>query len=252
MATQRVTTMGAVPAMYEIIAAQTGVFDVKLRFAFSAGAATKRATFDAVQARFGLPLRQVYGSTEAIMVSCNNSADADASWASVGKPAGDAQVKLAAAEGDLGPGVGELLLKSSSLMQGYLGDPTANAQAFEEGWFRSGDLASLDEEGRIFIRGRSKLLIEVSGYKIDPIEVEDVIGTHPAIAEIAIDGIADPRTGNRLRAYVVRRADIGEDEIIRHARAKLSVQKVPAEIAFIDALPRSPTGKLLRARLREL
>ena len=104
---------------------------------------------------------------------------------------------------------------------------------------------------QIFIKGRSKLLIEVSGYKIDPIEVEDALAAHPAIAESAVAGIPDPRSGNRLRAYVVRRSDVSEDEIIRHVRARLSVQKVPAEIAFLDALPKSPTGKILRARLKD-
>jgi long-chain acyl-CoA synthetase len=198
-------------------------------------------------------LRQAYGSTEAIMISHNDSADADATWASVGRAAGDAQVRLAPYETEFGPDVGELMVKSSSVMSGYLGDAAANSQAFDsDGWFRTGDLASLDADGRIFIRGRSKLLIEVSGYKIDPIEVEDILAAHPAIAESAVAGIPDPRSGNRLRAYVVRSADVSEDEIIRHARARLSVQKVPAEIAFLDALPRSPTGKLLRARLREL
>lgn len=252
MVRQRVTLMGVVPAMYDIIAAQQGDVDLKLRIAFSGGAALKRSTFDAVKARFGITLRQAYGSTEAIMVSHNNAADAEATWTTVGRPAGDAQVRIAPMDTGLGDDVGELLIRSSSLMQGYLGDPAANADAFDDGWFRSGDLASLDEEGRITIRGRSKLLIEVSGYKIDPIEVEDALAAHPAVAELAIAGIPDPRNGNRLRAYVVRRDKVSEDEIVRYARARLSSQKVPTEIAFLDALPRSPTGKLLRAKLLEL
>lgn len=252
MTRQNVSFMGAVPAMYEILAAQTGNFNLKLRLAFSGGAALKRPIFDAVRDRLGTTLRQAYGSTEAIMFSHNNSADADTTWASVGKPAGDAVVRIAPFNTELGHDVGELELKSSSLMAGYLGDAAANAQAFDDGWFRTGDLASLDEEGRIVIRGRSKLLIEVSGFKIDPIEVEDTLSNLPAIAEAAVAGIPEARNGNRLVAYVVRDADISADEIIRHAREKLSVQKVPSEIAFVDALPRSPTGKLLRARLKEL
>jgi acyl-CoA synthetase (AMP-forming)/AMP-acid ligase II len=248
----RVTLMGAVPAMYEIIAAQQGDFDLKLRLAFSGGAALKRAAFEAVRERFGITLRQAYGSTEAIMVSHNNSADPDSTWASVGPPAGDAEVRIAPMDTALGEGVGELLIRSSSVMQGYLGDPDANAQSFDDGWFRSGDLASLDEEGRIYIRGRSKLLIEVSGYKIDPIEVEDTLAAHPAVAELAVAGVPDPRNGNRLRVYVVRKSDVSEDEIVRFARARLSSQKVPSEVAFLDALPRSPTGKLLRTKLQEI
>jgi long-chain acyl-CoA synthetase len=247
-----VTFMGAVPAMYEIIAAQAGDFDLRLRLAFSGGAALKRPVFDAVRDRLGITLRQAYGSTEAIFVSYNDSADPEASWASVGRPAGDAVVRIAPIETELGPHVGELEIRSSSVMQGYLGDTGANAGAFDDGWFRSGDLALLDDAGRIVIKGRSKLLIEVSGYKVDPIEVEETLTDLPAIAEAAVAGRPDPRNGNRLVAFVVRDAEITADDIIRHARARLSVQKVPVEIAFVDALPRSPTGKLLRARLKDL
>ncbi|MEO7221241.1 MAG: class I adenylate-forming enzyme family protein, partial [Devosia sp.] len=252
MVAHRVTMMGAVPAMYEIIAAQKGDFELSLRLAFSGGAALKRPVFESVRHQFGIALRQAYGSTEAIFVSQNDATDPDATWASVGQPAGDAEVRIAPMDTPFGQGAGELLIRSSSLMQGYLDEPAANAGAFDNGWFRSGDLASLDEEGRIYIKGRSKLLIEVSGYKVDPIEVEDVLGGHPAVAELAVAAVPDPRTGNRLRAYVVKKDDVSEHEIIRYARGRLSSQKVPSEITFVDALPRSPTGKLLRTKLAGL
>lgn len=252
MVAHKATFIGAVPAMYEIMSAPTGDFDLKLRLAFSGGAALKRPIFEAMRTRFGVTLRQAYGSTEAIMVSHNDSADADASWASVGRPAGDAEVRIAPFATEYGADVGELEIRSASLMQGYLADPAANAQAFDDGWFRSGDLAMLDEEGRIVIRGRSKLLIEVSGFKIDPIEVEETLMALPTVADVAVAGRPDARSGNRLVAYVVRESAVSEDDLIRYARQMLSVQKVPAEIAFIDALPRSPTGKLLRAKLKEL
>jgi acyl-CoA synthetase (AMP-forming)/AMP-acid ligase II len=252
MVRDRVTFMGAVPAMYEIIAGQAGAFDLTVRLAFSGGAALKRPIFEAVRERLGITLRQSYGSTEAIFVSHNSSADPDTTWATVGRPAGDAKVRIAPMDTELGPGVGELEIKSSSVMPGYLNEPGANAGAFDDGWFRSGDLALLDDAGRIVIKGRSKLLIEISGYKVDPIEVEDALADLPAVAEAAVAGVPDPRNGNRLVAFVVRQSEITADDIIRHARARLSVQKVPVEIAFVDALPRSPTGKLLRARLTEL
>lgn len=250
ISTNNVTMMGAVPAMYEIIAGHSGNVDIpKLRFAFSGGAALKRPIFDAMRARLGITLRQAYGSSEAIFVAQNNSADPDADWTSVGPPAGDAEVRIAPFESELGPEVGELLVRSSSLMQGYLGDAAANAASFEDGWFRSGDLASLDASGNITIRGRSKLLIEVSGYKIDPIEVEDSLAAHPSVSEAAVIGIPDKGTGNRLRAYVVRDGQVSPDDLIRHVRSRLSPQKAPEEIEFVDALPKSPTGKLLRSRL---
>lgn len=252
MVRDRATFMGAVPAMYDILAGQTGEFDLRLRLAFAGGAALKRSTFEGVRERFGLELRQSYGSTETIFVSHNSADDPDATWASVGRPAGDAEVRISPAETDLGAGVGELEIRSSSVMQGYLDQPGTNADAFNDGWFRSGDLALLDEDGRIVIKGRSKLLIEVSGYKVDPIEVEDTLIGLPAVAEAAVAGVPDPRNGNRLVAFVVRGADVSADDIIRHARERLSAQKVPVEIAFVDALPRSSTGKLLRAKLRNL
>ena len=252
MEAHKVTFMGAVPAMYEIIAGQKGDFDLRMRLAFSGGAALKRPIFEAVRDRFGISLRQSYGSTEAIFVAHNASADPDASWASVGTPAGDAEVRIAPFATEFGPDVGELEIRSSSMMQGYLDDASANAQAFDSGWFRSGDLAALDDEGRIVIRGRSKLLIEVSGYKIDPIEVEETLAALSTVAEAAVIGVPDPRSGNRLRAYVARASDVSADDLIRYARERLSIQKVPAEIAFVDALPRSPTGKLLRGKLLDL
>jgi long-chain acyl-CoA synthetase len=251
IAARRVSFMGAVPAMYEIIVGGGPVDPLPLRLAFSGGAALKRPIFEAVRDRLGITLRQDYGSTEAIMVSHNNAADPDATWASVGPPAPGVEVRLAPVETDLGPGVGELLIRTPSMMQGYLNDPAATASAFEDGWFRSGDLASLDAEGRITIRGRSKLLIEVSGYKIDPLEVEEALAAAPAIAEAAVMGRPDPRAGNRLVAFVVRRGDITADEVLRHARTALSAHKVPTEIAFVDALPRTQEGKLLRGRLGE-
>lgn len=252
MVRERVTFMGAVPAMFEIITGQAGSFDLGLRMAVSGGVALKRPVFEAVRERLGVPLRQSYGSTEASMVAHNDSADPDSSWASVGRPAGDAEVRISVFDTEFGPSVGEMEVRSSSLMQGYLHDDAANAEAFDEGWFRTGDLASLDEEGRIFIRGRSKLLIEVSGYKIDPIEVEETLMTLPAVADAAVAGLPDGRNGNRLIAFVVKEADISAEELIRYAQKTLSVQKVPTEVAFIDALPRSSAGKVLRARLREL
>ncbi|RMI30535.1 class I adenylate-forming enzyme family protein [Nocardia stercoris] len=252
MVGERVTFMGAVPAMYEILAGQAGSFDLKLRLAFCGGVALQRPVFDLVRERLGVTLRQDYGSTEVSMFSHNDSADPDATWASVGKPAGDGEVRIVAFDTEFGPSVGEMEVRSSSLMRGYLGDAAATAAAFDGDWFRTGDLASLDEEGRIFVRGRSKLLIEVSGYKIDPIEVEETLMTLPAVTEAAVTGLPDRRNGNRLIAFVVTGDEVSADDLIRYARERLSVQKVPTEIAFVDALPRSPAGKVLRARLRDL
>lgn len=247
---EKVTMMGAVPAMYEVLAATPGSDRLgTMRLAFSGGAALKHSTYEQFRDRFGVRIRQDYGSTEAIMVAHNDAADVDRLWNSVGRPVGDAQVRIAPVGGE--PDTGELLVKSSSLASGYLGDEEASA-AFADGWFRSGDLARLDGDGNLFIIGRIKLLIEVSGFKIDPIEVEDVLQLHPAVAEAVIVGTRPaPNADQRLKAFVVRKQDVSSEELIRFLRERLSVQKVPTLIAFRDELPKSSAGKVLRGQLSE-
>lgn len=249
---ERVTVMGAVPAMYDVLAGAPGEAGLEtMRLAFSGGAGLKRASYDRFRERFGVTLRQAYGSTEALMVSHNDAADIDGLWASVGKPAGDAEVRINS-EGGLAPGAGELMVRSSSLTSGYLGEAEANAASFRDGWLRTGDIARLDEDGNVFILGRSKLLIEVSGFKVDPIEVEETLQLHPAVAEAAVVGVRlSPHADLRLKAYVVRHQEVAPEQLIRFLRERLSAHKVPALIEFRDALPRSSAGKVMRGRLSE-
>ena len=253
IAGERVTVMGAVPAMYGTLAGVGGEARFgSMRLAFSGGAALTRPVFDAMRERFGVTLRQSYGSTESIMFSHNDAADAEASRASVGRPAGDGEARLMPMETGLGDDVGELLVRSSSVMQAYLGDAAATAATFVDGWLRTGDLARIDAEGRITIVGRSKLLIEVTGFKIDPLEVEAALATHPAVAEAAVVGYRpSPQADQRLKAFVVRSGEVSEDGIVAYLRGRLSAQKVPTLIEFIDEMPRSSAGKILRSRLTE-
>ncbi|MHB1104612.1 MAG: class I adenylate-forming enzyme family protein [Devosia sp.] len=248
---ERVTVIGAVPAMYEAIVSATGDFDLGTnRLTFSGGAALKRGTYEQFRERFGIRIRQDYGSTEATMVSHNDAHDIDRIWDSVGKPAGGAQARIAPMDDGFGAEVGELMIRSSSMMCGYLDEGQINAAAFSDGWLMSGDLARLDDEGNIFIMGRSKLLIEVSGFKIDPIEVEDILQQHPAVAEAAVVGVHDTRCGElRLKAFIVRSDDVSPEVLIRYLRQHLSAQKVPTLIEFRDELPRSSAGKMMRSLL---
>lgn len=250
---ERVTVMGAVPAMYEVLAATPGSGALgAMRLAFSGGAALKRSTFDQFRDRFGITIRQAYGSTEAIMVSHNDADDVERLWNSVGRPAGDAQVRIAPLDTVDAPDMGELMVRSSSLTSGYLGEDDVNDAAFAGGWFRTGDLARLDSEGNLFILGRIKLLIEVSGFKIDPIEVEDVLQLHPAVAEAVVVGVRVARNAEqRLKAFVVRKDRVSSEDLIRFLRERLSVQKVPTLMEFRDELPKSSAGKVLRGQLSE-
>lgn len=245
IAQERPSVMGAVPAMYETLAGARGDHDLgSLRLAFSGGAALRRPTFEAFRERFGVALRQDYGSTEALMVA-HNGDDPDRLWDSVGRPCGDARATIAPGADDRG--VGELMLKSSSMTAGYLGKDSA--ETFHDGWLMTGDLARIDGEGRLFIVGRTKLLIEVQGYKIDPLEVEDVLGRHPAVAEAAVIGVRDRLSEQRLKAIVVRTGEVSDDALVRYLRERLSAHKVPTLIEFRDRLPKSPVGKVLRGSL---
>lgn len=254
IASERVTVMGAVPAMYGTLAGIGG--DVRfdaMRLAFSGGAALTRPIFDAMRERFGVTLRQSYGSTESIMFSHNDADDPENNWESVGRPAGDGEARLIPMDTVLGDEVGELIVRSSSVMQGYLGDDDATRATFIDGWLRTGDLARIDAAGQITIVGRTKLLIEVSGYKIDPLEVEAALVTHPAVAEAVVVGYRpSPQADQRLKAFVVRRADVSEDAILAFLRSRLSVQKVPTLVEFIDEMPKSSAGKILRGKLAEM
>jgi acyl-CoA synthetase (AMP-forming)/AMP-acid ligase II len=246
---ERVSFMGAVPTMYETLLGAKGVERLPLRLAFCGGAALSRELFERFRDRFGVSLRQSYGSTEAIFVAHNDADDADATWNSVGRPAGDARATVALVP-ELGEGIGELLLQSSSMTEGYLDDPSANAASFEDGWLKTGDLGRMAPDGSISITGRSKLLIEVGGYKIDPLEVEDVLRRHPAVDEAVVLAVRDGSYGGpRLKAVIVPSDDVSADELTRHLRERLSAQKVPALFEFRTDLPKSSAGKILRSQI---
>ncbi len=249
---EKVSVMGAVPAMYETLAAAQGAFDLSsIRLSFSGGAALSRETFETCRDRLGLTLRQAYGLTETLMVAHNDSSDVEGSWQSVGRPAGDAQAKIDFSEKGLAPGIGELLIKSSSLMSMYLNEDSETKACLSDGWLRTGDLARLDSEGNLYIVGRLKLLIEILGFKVDPIEVEQVLMEHEKIAEAVVSGVeGDARAGRRLKAFIVpKNGGITPEDLRRFLGKRLSTHKVPTLFEFRDELPKSSAGKVLRGQL---
>jgi long-chain acyl-CoA synthetase len=253
LAEEKVTILPGVPFMFDTLAGATDAVDLSaIRLAYSAGVALKREIFDKARARFGFTVRQAYGCTEAAHVAFNRAEDPEPIWDSVGQPVGDTQVEVVPSDNPLGPEYGELVFSSASLTRGYLGQESLNAQAFAGGRFHTGDLGRIDPDGNIFIKGRSKLIIEVAGHKVDPLEVEEVLLMHPAVAEAVVVGLPDPRTGEqRLKAAIVRAGEIAPDALIGFARERLSAQKVPALVEFRDEIPKSATGKILRGKLIE-
>ena len=131
-------------------------------------------------------------------------------------------------------------------------EPDATAEAFDDGWFRTGDIAEIDEEGFVFIKDRLKDMIISGGENIYPAELENVILAHASVNEVAVIGLADDKWGEIACAIVVgNEQEAGEQELIAHCEAKLSRFKLPKRVIFIDEIPRNPAGKVLKRVLRE-
>ncbi len=150
--------------------------------------------------------------------------------------------------------VGELRAKGPQIMKGYWNKPEETAKAFSKGWLCTGDLGYMDENGMVYFVDRLKDVIKVSGFQVWPMEVEDVLCSHPAVLEAAVVGIPDEYHGEVPKAYVVLKSNykgkVTEDELIKYCEEKLAKYKVPKKIEFLNELPKTPSGKILRRELR--
>jgi len=138
------------------------------------------------------------------------------------------------------------------VMKGYLGKPAETAETLRGGWLHSGDIGYRDADGYLYVADRVKDMINVSGFKVYPREVEEVLFAHPAVREAAVLGLPDAVKGEVVRACVVLRdgQDASADELIALCRERIAPYKVPAVVEFLSALPKSPTGKILKKELR--
>jgi long-chain acyl-CoA synthetase len=227
----------------------------RMRLCFTAGAALPRESFDAFAARFGVPVRQLYGCSEAGSVTVNLDPDPVATAATVGRPMRDVRLTVRGPDGAPAPPgtTGEVSFTSPTLAAGYLGAPSESSSRFSDGWFTPGDLGHLDDEGRLTITGRTTLFISTGGYKVDPVEVEDVLRRHPAVADVVVVGAPGPLGGELVKAVVVVAGSPDEADLRRElvglCGEHLAVHKVPRVVEFLPELPRSPLGKLLRKDL---
>lgn len=175
--------------------------------------------------------------------------------ASAGRPAIGVDVRIL---GDVGspvePGeIGEICLRGEQIMTGYFGNPAATAEVMKDGWFHTGDLAVTDEEGYIFIVDRKKEMIISGGYNVYPREVEEALYKHPAVRECAVIGVPDPTWGEAVKAVVALRPGVAAtaEESIEYCRGLLAGYKKPRSVDFLDDLPKSPNGKILKKELRK-
>jgi acyl-CoA synthetase (AMP-forming)/AMP-acid ligase II len=228
----------------------------KVRGAFSAAAPLGEAVANALFERLGFRVSQAYGMTEVSGASHLGPMTPDAiKPASGGRlmPNVECRVVDTATGADLGPGEqGEILLRGPIVMRGYLNQPAATAATIDAaGWLRTGDIGYADADGDFFIVDRTKELIKYKGLQVAPAELEAVMLGHVAVADAAVIGVADEEAGEVPKAYVVRRSQVSAEEIMAYVAERVAPHKKVRTVEFVDQLPKSPTGKLLRRVLLE-
>ena len=226
----------------------------RIKLAIGGGGAVQRAISEAWHARSGRYILEGYGLTEATGAVCINSPEDPAFSGTVGIPFPSTKVLILDDDGNiLGCGQeGEISVKGPQIMRGYWNKPDETAAAFtSDGYLRTGDIGAIDERGYIRVCDRKKDMLIVSGFNVYPNEIEGVIAELAEVAECAVMGVPDPKTGEAVKVFVVRRTpSLTEAEIIAHCRGNLTGYKVPRIIQFIESLPKSPVGKILRRELR--
>lgn len=172
---------------------------------------------------------------------------------SAGRPVLFVELRVVDPDGnDVAPGEqGEVVYRSPQLCEGYWDKPQETEEAFRDGWFHSGDLVRIDEEGYLYVVDRIKDVINTGGVLVASREVEDALYTHPAVGEVAVIGLPDEKWIEAITAVVVPKGEVGEDELLQHVRGKLSSFKLPKAVRFVQDLPRNASGKILKRELRD-
>ncbi|WP_326695299.1 long-chain-fatty-acid--CoA ligase [Streptomyces sp. NBC_01766] len=255
----RVTVFLGVPTMYTaLLRTETSDgFDAsglsRLRLAVSGGSALPVEILHAFEQNFDVIVLEGYGLSETSPVTSFNHPDRPRKAGSIGLPVRGVEMTLVSAEGaPVRPGeVGEIAIRGENVMKGYWNRPEATAGALHDGWFRSGDLARVDEDGFYFIVDRRKDLIIRGGYNVYPREVEEVLYEHPAVAEAAVVGVPHDLHGEEVAAVVVRREGSGAtaDQIRDFVRERVAAYKYPRIVTFTDELPKGATGKILKREI---
>ncbi|MGD0064144.1 MAG: AMP-binding protein [Streptosporangiaceae bacterium] len=254
----RCTVVGGVPTMLHALAQQdiTGRDLSALRVAVSGGASLPEDIMRTFENKYGIPVLEGYGLSETAATCSFNRPD-DRRVLSIGKPIWGVTMRVGdGADEAMPPGrehVGEILIRGHNVMKGYLGRPEATASALRGGWLHTGDLGYMDSDGFYFIVDRAKDLVIRGGYNVYPREIEEVLYAHPGIVEAAVIGKPDERLGEEVVAVVVRRdgGEVSAEDVIAYCRERLAAYKYPREVRFMTELPKGPSGKILKAVLRE-
>ncbi|MFL6085799.1 MAG: class I adenylate-forming enzyme family protein [Mycobacterium sp.] len=222
-----------------------------LRYVMWCATPVTQSVAEAVTRRAGVSWVTAYGTSELPVIACNEIEGARLD--TVGRPVSGARVRIVSLEDGepLSPGaVGEIQVRSDSVMAGYL-PSEATAQAFSDGWYRTGDVGYLDVDGWLRITDRAKEMIKVRGFQVAPAEIEAVLHGHSALEDCAVFGIPDTANGEAIVAAVKRCGPVEADELIALVGDRLASYKRPNRVVFVDEIPRLPSGKVLRRVLKE-
>jgi long-chain acyl-CoA synthetase len=264
---RRVTILAGAPPMFGALAAASPGGDepeadqndlASVRLAVSGASPLPAEVATAFEERFGLPLWQGYGLTEASPVVTSSVIGGVPKPGSVGVPLPGIKLRLVDESGDdaLVSDPGELWVQGPNVFAGYWEDPAATAAVLTDGWLHTGDVAVVDDDGYVYLVDRLKDIVIVSGFNVYPAEVEDVLREDHRVAEVAVVGVPDAHTGEAVHAYVVA-SPAGEreagliDALAGRCRTQLAPYECPSSIEVVDSLPHGLGGKLLRRALRQ-
>ena len=258
----RATLFEGVPTMYFFLLNHPELDDhdlSSLRICTVGGQTMPVAKMEEVERRFRCPLVELWGMTELAGLGTTFSHFGPVKHGSIGVALPYCEARIA----DLADGsrtlpageVGELLFRGPVTMQGYYGNDEATRETLDaDGWLRTGDVAYMDEEGFVFIVDRRKDMIITAGYNVYPAEIERVVAGHPDVAMVAVGAVPDPEKGELAKAYVVPRLDTNPrgEAIVAYCREHLAAYKVPRAIQFVDDLPKTSSGKIMRRKLMDI
>jgi len=256
----RPTWITAVPTMYQAILARAArhggvTAETRLRLLRSSSASLPPQVMKRLEETFGCPVIESYGMTEAAhQMTSNRLPPGKRKPGSVGSAAGPEVAILGEGGAHLGAGgVGEIVIRGPNVTHGYEANPSANADAFVDGWFRTGDQGTMDEDGYLHITGRLKELINRGGEKISPLEVDEILMDHPAVAQVVTFAMPHDKLGEEVAAAIVLREGetATEGDIRAFARQRLADFKVPRTVVFLKEIPKGATGKLQRIGLAQ-
>ncbi len=251
----------AVPTMHQALLERAATHPgelagVNLRFIRSSSSSLAPSVMAELESTFGCPVIEAYGMTEAAHQMASNPLPPGVRKPGSVGPAAGPKVAIMDDDGNLLPAgaVGEVVIAGPNVMTGYHDNPEANAAAFTDGWFRTGDQGRLDEDGYLFLTGRLKEIIDRGGENVSPREVDEVLLDHPGVAQAVTFAVADRRLGEQVAAAVVAAPDaptLTERQVREFASERLAPYKVPRRVVFVDAIPKGPSGKLQRIGLAD-